>query len=695
MNNTLDPSDANQPKLNGDVQYDGGKISGNIVGLDGKERTVALKGNYSAFFDKNTDQEVLKDFFIRTVSIQSEVLGLQHASSSSLAITTIHPPLGSGRQSGPDQIYVKRSHVVGASKRARRGDKWVKLSTAKGGVRLYEQQAHTLNAKEAAKQILENSVAHYPEGSQEYAKGLLDRWDAVQDPRTSYGTGGFMVNCKAFRNLLDHIVCKNRHPTETDEKLIDYFYMPASVNLWRHEVSRTSKFQLDGEKGHTSLLRTGAIYDNRCGMFTTKDLEELRDDPKKRSEQQERIKNKIRKLEEGKSGKKTKQKLFAYQTALNLIGSEESINKALGERKVILQTQYLTLVWEHLKAQNGQFQGEEFSIAQLGLLNPSVSKISGSWTHFEDKEIEEMQHLFQEMAGADLVFGEVDAPYIEEKEGKRIIHLPQKLCAEGTTPPKTLRSHFINIDVQMRSAPSKWVFLNPFYKKAKKKGQTLARLVTPELKNIMENDTKEGGKELLKRLESGESGYTLAGEVLSFLEKKGFHIGVNCQSGKDRTGIVCESFMQQKVLEDTERLLDQFFKKVDEARIRLEEAQKALPETDSEEQKKEKLKDLEKEYFDVLSPFREIINKQKIKTHEELKKYVEKELKKTMTPLPLDIQTIALQIIAHNDSNQTEIKVDPRRIFTIDASRSANSKSFFNYLFKSLSSIIQGKKSEV
>lgn len=702
MNRPLDQSDPAIPLI-GNARNDQGVISGTLK-IGENERTVVLKGNYSSFVS-DINQETLNDFFLRSCKILLEAEAIKYELAPS--ITQVHPPLASNEVAKPDQTFVKRSHTVGATRKSQRGNRWITLSKPRGGVRLYEQEAHTFDTKKAAHEIITQTVqkGSLDSHAKKYGQSLLGRWEDIQNPRTSFGKNGFMVNCKAFRNLLDHIVGQKRAPGYKDSDLVDHFYMPALVNSWRHTTSRVPRFRLLGNSPEVSLVRCGAIYDNRCGLFSSNDLKELLDSPTKREAKVKEIEEKIDDLKE-KSDKKSQKKIFAYEVAKDLISSPESINKALGERKIILETQFLTLVWEHLKAQKGQFKGGEFSIAQLGLLNPSVSKISGSWTHFEDKEIEEMHTLFEKMDGANLQFDDSEAPWIDKDD---VIHLPKNLCTDASSRPTTLRSHFINVDVQMSSTPTRFSFLNRFYKKSIKKGKLLSSMITPGLIDKMKDDSN--GQELLKRLSKGESGYTLAGEVLSFLKEQGYQLGVNCQSGKDRTGIVCEAFMQKEILKDTQPLVEAFVSEIKRIResIRKLEGERSLQQKEIDDapdgrdmaqaqaeihSKREEIEDFESEEIKLLRLFDDILVKSEMNPGE-LERYLTKELSKGMTALPLDVETIALQIIAHNDSSQTEIKVDPRRIFTIDASRKANSKSLMSFLYKSIRSLLQGKKSEV
>mgnify|MGYP003682965561 CR=1 FL=1 len=715
----------NSPRRSGDAQLHQEGISAVIQGADGAKKYVTIKGDFSKLFKSETAPEQLNDFFDKYLT------GVFYSSLSKRQIEK-RPTFkvnrsGQGASQQPSGKVVEHYHEVGGKTHLMAGGKKRALLSKKGGVALYRESAQTVDVKTAAHKIL-TQFSSTINNQIEYKNGLLERWNKLVDDRTPFGSGGFLVNCKAFRTLLDQVVGKKKTGALDDRALVDHFYLPASVNLWHHRLARVNELQpatktlpANSGSGHASrtgheergrphirsksLLRGGAIYDNRCGLYSSADLKHFQSNTKDREQEVQRITTKLRPLKEDyeHGDQKAGKKVFAYENALKTLSA---IDKTLDERQVILRTQYLTVLWEHLKEKQGNFNGGDFSIAQLSLLNPSVSKISGSWTHFEDVEIQEMHSLFSEMDEAPLQFDEIDAPFIEDREDlPPIIHVPQALCDNEKVRPTRLRSHFINVDVQMLSISGKLPFLGSLFKKYAKKGKFLSDNLSSGLRNLLNQD--DVGSEILSRHRNGESSYKLATDVLRYLDAKGIALGVNCQSGKDRTGIVCESFMQQELLKDVSdaveakvKVLETLDKQLYPLRTTIEHLNtlpKPLSDT-QEEELKQKIKEhdqLEKKYIENKWIIEKIAHSAGVNKAEHFNRYSTAELRKALTALPLGSNTIASQIIAYNCSDQKVVKVAPHKIFSIDASLYANTKSFFAFLGKYASSQIRGEKAEV
>lgn len=362
------------------------------------------------------------------------------------------------------------------------------------------------------------------------------RLTLMKEPRES----DELISCNYFRDLLSECSKESTEGTEIGYEgcrkalaLADERYIPAPINMWRQSF-------LDPSGKKTTWLRIGAIYDNRSSHFSLSEI--LNDsgniDQKKLQELRKKIHSKYDKYRpKGKTPLsdwqlgltlKNKWKVASLDRALQML-KPENIERTVVERKTILETQFLTLLAQHIREHPDQLSSGQFKMVQLSLLNPEKAKIEKGWSHYESQEMQEMAWLFAQMNGKDISFDldESQAPHMEGAT----IHMPKSLNPNGETTVE-LKSHFINVDVQNMN-------------KSSSRGEKLVDLISKELKEEMEEDDE--GRSILRRMKQGVSEYSVAQDVMAWLDGKGYAIGVNCQSAKDRTGIVCDRFVQSKI----------------------------------------------------------------------------------------------------------------------------------------------------
>ena len=474
------------------------------------------------------------------------------------------------------QIEVQITYLPQDTRRLKKGKKTlyqdhILEKTEKGEkkrITIYEQKISTLPSKAMTKKILERSLgAIETEGARKYVEELVDdkNWDRITHRDSPYGGGGEdLVQTGAYRALLKEQY--GRSSTAFEE--INRGYLPALVNFWRHEVQAGHEVRAELAKKSPqarSILRHGAIYDQRCAVVSTNYLEKIaqaleKGDDKELKKVQKAVKEQIDKIyEEGSDAFEIAQAQLPFRFIAKFLESKELLLQAIEERKLIEEAQFLTLLSEHLAGnkRSDRFQGDRFSVGQVSLLrakkadlkkgpHPMLSKSKDQelgWSHVEPNEIEDMYELFYRMDGSIMVFdlAEGEAPYIEKSpmRNKGVIHLPVSL-GDVAGQEIALRAHFINIDVHAGIAAGD---VDPEF---------IVEHISVELLKEMVKDPQ--GKVLLEQIENGYISYDLAADVLRWMEQRGYNLGVNCQSGKDRTGVVCDEYAERVMLDQAPKI---------------------------------------------------------------------------------------------------------------------------------------------
>lgn len=233
-------------------------------------------------------------------------------------------------------------------------------------------------------------------------------------------------------------------------------------------------------------------------------------------------------------------------------------------RRSHLQDQFLQLLWTQVEAHKKEIEDPNSTVNQMGaflmtqisLLDPSKQskeKPPGN-IHNETNQIKDMQAIFKEFEGGELIF-DGKGPFVDEF-GR--VHLPLLIREKNGSPKELeLRTVYHNISVQgeRRNVGLQAEVNKGAFDTAEELLRVLMEQVESEISQLPEDAEtaqlqlwrKQANLTLLqerlgdirRRVEAGgrfSSRYGVAADLASFYAELGAAVGVNCYSGKDRTG---------------------------------------------------------------------------------------------------------------------------------------------------------------
>ncbi len=300
-----------------------------------------------------------------------------------------------------------------------------------------------------------------------------------------------------------------------------------------------------GDKTVGRLGRLGAITDPTLGWYSLETLEKLQKSNDLREKEITRIltlidnpkpQNFIEKIIQRLKREKPYYNWDQHDSAHFACESLESdkIEATIKKRKEALENQMLIYLESQLDAQEEIPKDNRFNLFHLSLLNLETMTLDRSgWCHNEKVAFEDFRQMMKEFRGKKIHYGET------RRIERDTIYLPLEVLKNKD--PISLDTFIFNVSPQGHT-----------------KNDGLQREHNgDELKRLLDSnpDLRRTHSELIERLTIGKSsGYSLAedfGLLLHdlALEKKKGAFGLNCASGKDRTGFVAARLMQRKLSE--------------------------------------------------------------------------------------------------------------------------------------------------
>ncbi len=220
--------------------------------------------------------------------------------------------------------------------------------------------------------------------------------------------------------------------------------------------------------------------------------------------------------------------------ALKQLENMGTVKAAIAERRACLNQQYLQLLALHAEGKSPQElqEMEHFKVGQLGLLSPSKDRTwsDSGWRQNEGSIIADMSEIFTENSGK-VVHFDGKGPYIDEK-GE--IHLPAKAMDPSHTA--TLQSRFVNASIQGN------VKNTGAQKAANDSGLAGLKGEITSDNTAAHALLDDANKNLNPKRGTGKSSTRTALNLARTLKAAGYEVGINCLSGKDRTGLVAALF---------------------------------------------------------------------------------------------------------------------------------------------------------
>ncbi len=342
------------------------------------------------------------------------------------------------------------------------------------------------------------------------------------------------------------------HESDPTSKTASESYIPALVNL-RHESVSTG----NNEGPSTHYARSGSITDTRDGTTNLRDLKAYAKDSSALDKRIAELKVKYTKaMTPGHfTRKKTRlAKAALYKKELNTLKElKKNPQISIASRRDVLQDQMLQLLATQVKHDPEQFSTDSFSslmgtfsIAQVSMLNPSKNKVKGKNAEFvqnERNQMLDMAEIFAEFDGKTLIF-DGKGPFIDN-DG--VVHLPTKKDdADGKPIQRTLNATFHNISTQGQTkntgeqAEVNQASLEKIETQLQSYEKKIAALPAGERKNSYNHKISQRRKQfesIKDRLNNKqESNYKIGQDLAKFHQGLGAALGINCFSGKDRTG---------------------------------------------------------------------------------------------------------------------------------------------------------------
>lgn len=312
--------------------------------------------------------------------------------------------------------------------------------------------------------------------------------------------------------------------------------------------------QTDQEIGR--IGRLGAITDVTNGWFSCEELVEMQKDLSK-------IDSKIREIQEAIDNPKPstifgkiKKSLFNIKPKLNqdqmvsawraknaLLAAKntkgEILTELIQDREEQLERQALQYLIEQIKANPKNIkEGQPFNLIQLSLLNLKKKSLDSSgWMHDEAAAFRDFRYIMQKLNGKQILFADA-GPYID---GETIV-LQNHIIDEPPLEPVNLKTFIFNLSVQGNTK-------NEGLQKEHNDNEII-RFIQENNKNPNVSKLIQINRELMRM--GSSSSYHHAEELGVFLhdfaESHGA-LGLNCVSGKDRTGYVASRIMIRKLKE--------------------------------------------------------------------------------------------------------------------------------------------------
>jgi hypothetical protein len=297
-------------------------------------------------------------------------------------------------------------------------------------------------------------------------------------------------------------------------------------NLAVHQVKVSSK-DANGPQTVFSCIRSGAITDARYGVFSLKDLTELKESADNEVKFNQKIGQLVAKIDglrrKGESNPKALEYLDASKTLLENLREVKNPQPLLDERIEFLKPQFAQLLTKHIQNFDASKleEGSTFTVAQLGLIHPE-SKIEKEGIIHDEKVIQEDTHELLKLLNERPI--QVDNESSEISIEKDVIKVPRAMFQNLNDEVKnlTLNSFYMNISIQdnkENTEGQKAINQHVIYTFGHE-----ALGISEELKNKITSKKELSQEDALELLES--------------FQVKGLSTGVMCYSGKDRTGFI-------------------------------------------------------------------------------------------------------------------------------------------------------------
>jgi hypothetical protein len=280
------------------------------------------------------------------------------------------------------------------------------------------------------------------------------------------------------------------------------------VNLRRHSIY--GRYVLE-----RTMVRHGAITHLKNGFISLKTLTRIEEEL--RAGESEALEAEINRLKLMENRFKGQNKILAIQDALQILRSAglAEIKTLIHERTLILRAQFAAILMEHIRFETNIVNHGIFILSQVSLLNLNHFEINKSgWVHNERVAFEDLVTIMDMYDGAQVFCNpELEQPIISGGT----ISLPID------KPNFVLKTAVFNASVQT----------NRLNSEIQKRTNCCNAL---KIRDIAQNNLAEHALKAL--IESGKLSYHIAVELVFGLARLPSSVGINCQSGKDRTGII-------------------------------------------------------------------------------------------------------------------------------------------------------------
>lgn len=314
----------------------------------------------------------------------------------------------------------------------------------------------------------------------------------------------------------------------------------------------------------SSINRSGAVSDFAYGQISLQELKDYKDlqrlqqkDPnlppkraleliklynledKSHNISYSKLDEKIKKLEKNACDAYAKEfpELKNSDGALNL----EILGKICATRSARLTSMVLQDLSMHFATRPAE--GDVISYTRIGLVNTNKSddhrkdrileqfrgerKNKEEFVHSESTQALDMKAIYDELNNRTIIFGDYDAPFIDDENNIRMPMSCRKE-EEGAQLPEqeyraTLKSNFFNISTQLNTSNvgAQQAINDAAMKKMRANG------LHAEAITVHEN---------LGKIESSNDAYNTVADLVIMLQEKGHYISEDCYGGKDRTG---------------------------------------------------------------------------------------------------------------------------------------------------------------
>lgn len=391
------------------------------------------------------------------------------------------------------------------------------------------------------RQILDQEIKHLENSGANpkrlaRAKKEKEKFEVIKNARKSIGQQNKWVKSQDYRDLIK----------KTDyQSAADGFCRGCPVNMRTQEVKDSEARRIRGRLG-----RLGAITDVTNGWISIEELEELKNDSSKREAKMKEIEKAIHDPKPASFLARVK-KLFGIKPKLNpdqidsafrayntvsLLGRKNLAEEMISDRKEQLERQMLQYLMEQIKSNPTSVRERRFCLIQLSLLNLHKKSLDSSgWMHNEATSFRDFRYIMKEFNDKKIAFRDGEGPYVD---GDTIV-LPQNLIQKPPSDPIDLKTYIFNLSVQGNIE-------NDGLQKENNQ-EELDRLI----RDYTADMNREDYKNLEHSLRDGSrSNYRLAEEFGLVLHHVAFSngaFGINCQSGKDRTGYIASRIMIRKL----------------------------------------------------------------------------------------------------------------------------------------------------